>query len=333
MKFFTSLLIVMLWFAPMLSAASNPPSARIDYAMAYVPFVDGVVMFGGWAPPKWRPMNEAWVWNGDSWRQWEMSGAPAFAHHSMAFDAKRNILVVCGRPTPHEGGEYQIWENDGKTWSRKENVPVSSSAQGDPKLTYDSRRSRLVLYVASYDMDAEIWESDGRQWQRAQPTHRPMRCDDNGCQFAYDEHLRKAVLVGEERSEKEPLGWDGKEWGVNGGTGTQTWLWDGTDWKQLKDSQPPRAMWGGMTFDEKRQELMLLTTRMETWVLRSDSWQKLAPPTSPSPSPNGFFGLAYDPDHRNSLFFGGESRQTEPEKEWKYPQTTWIFDGQTWRAR
>jgi len=328
MKIIASILLSL--FLSFTAVGEEHPSGRIDYAMAYVPFLHGVVMYGGWAPPKWRPINEAWVWKGASWTPWQIDGAPAFAHHSMAFDSKRNVLVICGRPTPHEGGEYQIWENDGKSWSRKDNIPVNSSAQGDPKLTYDTRRGRLILYVSSYNQDSETWEFDGVRWKRMQSLHRPMRCDDNGCQFAYDGRLQKALLVGEERTDSNPLGWGGKEWGVNTGTGTQTWLWDGTDWTQLKGPQPPRAMWGGMTFDQRRHQLTLLTTRMETWVLRKDGWQKLSPATSPAPSPNGFFELAYDREHKNSLFFGGESRLTEPEKEWKYPETTWMFDGSKW---
>ncbi len=243
---------------------SEHPSGRIDYAIAYVPFLHSVLMYGGWAPPNWRPTSEAWTWNGTSWSRLQMSGAPAFAHHTMALDSKRGVLVVCGRPTPHEGGEYQIWEYDGNNWSRKANVPVDTAAQGDPKLTYDTRRNRLVLYVASYAGDAEIWESDGKRWQHINAQHRQVRCDDNGCLFQYDESLRKAVLVGEDRSAKEPLGWDGLEWGMNGGSGTQTWLWDGVDWVQVHGEQPPRAMWGGITFDRSHHQLTLLTTRMET---------------------------------------------------------------------
>ena len=314
--------------------ANDKPYGHIDYAITYVPFLHSVVMYGGWSPPRWRPTNEAWTWNGTNWSRWQTANdAPAFAHHTVAFDLKRGVLVVCGRPTPHEGNEYQVWEYDGEKWSRKADLPVSPSALGDPKLTYDSKRNRLVLYVASYSGDAEIWEFDGAGWKRAQFAHRPLLCDDNGCQFQYDESIGKSVLVGESRSGQEPLGWDGHEWGMAGGSGTQTWLWDGADWTQLMGEQPPRAMWGGMTYDRSRDQLVLLTTRMETWRLRRGKWAKLSPANSPQPAPNGFFGLAYDPIHKVSLFFGGENRPSEPEKEWGYPTITWLFDGKTWVSR
>ena len=333
---FTQVLLTLIAISLAASAQSQNaerPSVRIDYAISYVPFLHGVLMYGGWAPPNWIPTNEAWLCDGQKWTRSQAKGAPAFAHHAMAFDARRNVLTVCGRPTPHEGGEYQSWEFDGKAWTRGANIPVGASAHGDPKLTYDTQRKHLVLYVASYNGDAEIWEFDGKDWQQIKFAHRPLRCDDNGCQFQYDENLHRAVLVGEERNVADPLAWDGHEWGMRGGSGTQTWLWDGHDWSQVQGQQPPRAMWGGMTYDRAKKRLILLTTRMETWTLNRRGWLKLNPPNSPAPAPDGFFELAYDPARKISLFFGGESRQREPEKEWKYPETTWAFDGKNWAAQ
>jgi hypothetical protein len=328
-----NLIIVNLIAAPVVALGAEHPSKRIDYAIAYVPFLHSVVMFGGWAPPDWIPTNEASRWDGNGWSRWTAPGAPAFAHHTMAFDSKRNVLVVCGRPTPSAGGEYQVWEYGGDKWERRANIPVGASAQGDPKLTYDSGRNRLLLYVARNLGTAEVWEFDGKDWQLIKSPHQPVRCDDNGCLFQYSGSLKKAVLVGEERTTKEPLAWDGHEWGVAGGSGTQTWLWDGIDWARVPGDQPPRAVWGGITFDSARNQLVLLTTRMETWTLRNGKWLKLHRQRSPQPVPNGFFAIGYDPVRKTSLFFGGESRSSEPEKTWAYPEATWIYDGHHWVSR
>jgi len=277
-------------------------------------------------------MNEAWKWDGRSWSRWTVTGSPAFAHHTMAFDSGRNVLVVCGRPTPAKGGEYQIWEFDGKAWGRKANVPVQPTAQGDPKLTYDEQRKKLVLYAARNGQEAEVWEFEGKDWQLIRSAHQPLRCDDNGCLFQYDGALGKSVLVGEERTSDRLLSWNGDEWGMAGGTGTQTWLWDGADWLRVPGKQPPRAVWGGIGFDTNRHELFLLTTRMETWLLRGERWIRSRPKSSPRPVPNGFFATAYDPSRNSALFFGGESRSSKAEKDWEYPETTWSYDGEKWTS-
>jgi hypothetical protein len=72
---------------------------------------------------------------------------------------------------------------------------------------------------------------------------------------------------------------------------------------------------------------------METWTLREAKWMRLQAKSSPEPVPNGFFRVAYDPSLKTSLFFGGESRSAEPEKDWAYPEGTWTYDGQNWTLR
>jgi hypothetical protein len=306
------------------------PRPRIDYAMAYVPFRHAVAMHGGWYSPRWIPISEVWEWNGQVWSPWETSGAPAFAHHSMVFDSKRNVLVVCGRETPNRGS-YQMWEYDGSKWSQRANIPIGASAQGDIKIAYDIARNRVVLYAARTKATTETWEYDGKSWQQIKSAHQPVRCDD-GALLQYDEAQHKTVLVGEDRTGNNLLTWDGHEWSADGGTGTQTWLWDGSDWTQIEGQQPPKAIWGGIAFDALHQQVVLLTTRMETWVLQR-GWRQRHPSTSPTPAPNGFFAMAYDPIRRVTVFFGGESRQGGLEKNWVYPDTTWMYDGESWSTK
>jgi hypothetical protein len=70
---------------------------------------------------------------------------------------------------------------------------------------------------------------------------------------------------------------------------------------------------------------------METWALQRE-WVQLHP-TAPTASPNGFFAMAFDPIRKVILFFGGESRQGELEKNWVYPDSTWIYDGRSWSTK
>jgi hypothetical protein len=64
-----------------------------------------------------NPANEMWKWDWHGWSKLTDMHSPSFAHHTMTFDSGRNVLVVCGRPTPARGGEYQTWEFNGNEWS------------------------------------------------------------------------------------------------------------------------------------------------------------------------------------------------------------------------
>ena len=278
--------------------------------------------------PTWRPIAEAWKWDGGQhWTRWETNGVPAFAHHAMGFDSKRGVLVIVGRvPGRKVWGDYQTWEYDGFRWARKANVPISKSAQGDAKLSYDVERGKMVLYAALTKGTAETWEHDGKRWRKIKSVHAPVKCDD-GALLQCDQSIHKTILIGESYTGKDILAWDGHQWGYSGGTGTQTWLWDGTDWTQLHGEQPAEAVWGGLAFSKAQQRMILLSTTMETWMLGEKGWQILHPVHSPYPSPNGFFAMAYDPVAQSIIFFGGENRKGRSESEWAYPETTWIYDG------
>ena len=124
-----------------------------------------------------------------------------------------------------------------------------------------------MLYAALTQGSVEIWEFGGKTWELIKAAHQPIRCDDNGCLFQYDAGLKRSVLVDEERNVKEPLGWDGHEWGMAGGTGTQTWLWDGVDWIQVSEERPPRGRPIPASFGSPRP-LPLHHESHELWIGR-----------------------------------------------------------------
>ncbi|MFZ5774639.1 MAG: hypothetical protein ACOY3Z_04065 [Thermodesulfobacteriota bacterium] len=300
-------------------AHAAQPGARIDYAMAYFPPAQAILMHGGWSDDTgWDPSSELWKLDASGWTQITSSGAPAFAHHSMTYDSRRQVMVLCGNTGGTSGG-YETWEYDGAGWTQKSNVPVGIS--GDVEIAYDAARGVTVLYGADPGWEAssappETWTFDGSTWTRMTYAQNPVSCGD-GALLKYDEARQTVVLVG---NPNNPF--------TQGESGTETWLWNGSSWSQVSGVQPGYAVIGGMAYDSVNQEMVLLSTTMRTWTFNGTAWTEQSPAASPTPSPNGLFGMAYDPVRQVAVFFGGESSVSGGTV--SYPTTTWEWNGSSW---
>ncbi|HOJ39125.1 MAG TPA: hypothetical protein PK644_01500, partial [bacterium] len=248
---------LLFFFAVCFSMGAETPPGNIDYVMEYFPKAGGIVMHGGWCEPDWLPRNDVWVLDNNGWRHVIQDSSPAFAHHSMTFNTDRKVLVLCGNTTYTTfTSEYQTWEYDGTDWSRGPELPTEIIF-GDVELAYDQARQVTVLYLHGFLSDfsprTETWEYNGVTWTKKEFLTAPVACSD-GALMKYDPVNRITVLVADD------------------GSGSQTWLWDGTDWKSVAGAQPPDVLGGGMVYDTVRQEMVFLTTTMQTWVFDGTSW-------------------------------------------------------------
>jgi len=290
--------------------AGTLPTGRIDYAANYFAPLKGILMHGGWGESsKWEPMSETWKLDATGWQLLTVQNAPALAHHSMTCDEARQVLVICGQAVMGQGS-HQVWEFNGTVWTRT--AELSGSDWWDAEITYDRDRQRLVLYRASMSGQEETWENAGAAWEKKEYAQKPVVCGD-GALFKYDAGLKKVVLVGSPGFEAP----------------SETWLWDGTNWAKAGGSQPTNASFGGMTYDGARGQMVLLATDMKTYVLDGSGWTPRSPTHSPTPSPMGFFNLAYDTQRQVSVFFGGEASATGGGAP-TYPTATWEWNGAEW---
>ena len=294
------------------SLAGSEPTGRIDYALAYYPPSKALVMHGGWGlVGNWMPMSEMWMLDASGWQTMDAQGSPAFSHHSMVFDESRQVLVVCGQ-TEMMNSSNDIWEFNGSTWTKV--FSLTDTSFGDAELAYDASRQKVVLYRATFSGLVETWELESGTWQKKSPTQKPVAMFD-GALFAYDAGLRKCVVVAEDVNMTK--------------IGSETWLWDGVNWSQSTGSQPDKALMGGMAYDEARQQMVLLSTEMKTWVFDGSGWTLKSPAHSPDYLRAAFFTLKYDPTRRKCVFFGGEVTVAEGDS-LSYPAKTWEWDGQDW---
>lgn len=93
-----------------------PPLA--SHVMAFHDSLRLVVMFGG-ADPDRRPSNALWGWNGIMWQILFRDGPGPRQHTGMAYDRKRNRLVIYGGIKNREESFADTWEWDGQTWQQR----------------------------------------------------------------------------------------------------------------------------------------------------------------------------------------------------------------------
>ena len=139
--------------------------------MVYDTLHEGALMFGGgWAA--FAPINDFWLWNGDSGQWSEISREDAAvpwpgarSGHAMAWDQARNVLVLFGggsaqnprrSPTPGNGMGRRPC---GRTAPSRR----SPGARAGHTMYYDAGRQRTVLFGGSGETgeDAELWEWNG----------------------------------------------------------------------------------------------------------------------------------------------------------------------------
>ena len=139
--------------------------------------------------------------------------------------------------------------------------------------------------------------------------------------LAYDRARERLVLFGGNRvlfgtgSEKDPFLDD---------------MWERHDgaWRQLAVPTPPARAEASMAYDAARRRLVLFggyrgtgdgRVRFgDTWEWDGLRWEERTPPLVP-PARSGA-AMAYDPDRRRVVLFGGSGRSAD----------TWEWDGAVW---
>jgi hypothetical protein len=218
---------------------------------------------------------------------------------AVAFDTRRNVLVVFGGIGIRNGSRYgETWEWDGRTWH--EHDVRGPGLRDHHSMVYDEARGQVVMY-GGWDADrkfpGDTWTWDGTVWTRADTASGPGGA--GHLAMAYDRKRERVVMFGGDTTERAATGdtweWDGKMWhraategpgprtrhrmaydasrGVtllySGqiGTGrtaqspTDTWAWDGRAWTRVAENGPSISTMPTMAYDERRQRVVLFGAR------------------------------------------------------------------------
>lgn len=178
--------------------------------------------------------------------------------------------------------------------------------RGNTAVAYDSLRQRTVLFGGLSDWlgskflyENDTWEWDGKDWIEMHPqTIPPARINQ---MMAFDEKRGVVVMFGgEEHTGNYAL--------------SDTWEWDGTDWKQIFPDYYPPARRGGQLFYDPNSEKIILsggfyyaapdkvfTTVNDAWAWDGKDWQYITTLTDSLRITNP--NTVYDPTQGHTILF------------------------------
>jgi hypothetical protein len=135
--------------------------------------------------------------------------------------------------------------------------------------------------------------------------------------MAYDAARGQVVLFGGDTRATGALG--------------DTWILDGSGWRQVPGEGPPPRSTHQMVYDSRRQRLVVFGGASgsevlgDTWEFDGARWHQMA---TDGPSARTLHGLAYDSARGVTVLFGGVSRLAPDAAS---HGDTWEWDGTVWR--
>lgn len=283
------------------------------HEMVYFEATEQVILVNGGPEEDKSPDDpvELWTWDGNHWSlvAADVEGPNWRNFASVAYDSGRDVLVLYGGIQP--GKDLQdTWEWDGKNWKLiTDQGPGPREAAG---MAYDAGRERVVLFGGAElgQMLNETWEWDGRQWTQI-PVDGPGARFPAG--FIYDEANRNIMLFGGHKYDSQGFTtygdtwiWDGNTWelitpdGPSARDGARavfdpfmqvvflfggaeittsvrnlndSWLWNGTHWKQLELEGPPARVHPAMVYDLKRGVAVMTGGSNGPGSILADIWE------------------------------------------------------------
>ena len=247
--------------------STSGPSARVKHAMAFDLYRGVTVLFGGVHNVD---LADTWEWNGLQWTQRVTATVPpARTFHALASDLSRGRILMFGG-TDFGGDMSDTWEYDGVDWTRAFPV-LQPPARRGAKMAYDPATGGVILFggasAALAATFADTWLWNGSNWTQLAPTTSPLARWFHG--MATDFARARVVLFGGDDGSVGPTlfrdtwEWNGSDWaqptstpappmltltamvwdaardvtvqfgGMTVGLGVsgQTWLFDGTGWR------------------------------------------------------------------------------------------------------
>ncbi|MFN2543944.1 MAG: hypothetical protein ABR600_05145 [Actinomycetota bacterium] len=322
-------------------AQPGGPQFRSDAAMAWMPRIGSVVLFGGY--PDVSPdhlggqLADTWAWDGASWRRIVTAHSPPARYAAgLALDPGSGDLILFGGLSDTYESLADTWRFDGTDWSRVETAVTPErrsyvSMASDPAVGAIELFGGYALekgYVALAD---RWWFVDGR-WTQDIPgvESGPLPPARFGGGLAYDVSTDSMVLFG---GTCDPT--CGGVWAENleavrlpDGTVERRLIWTETPMSWPADrmsagSMVPDPMGRGDLMHGGFGDSTGMAPPTDTWIWDGD-WHRID--TDGAPPGRQALSIAANPASGTAVLTGGLVGYNTLDP------SAWVFDGSRWQA-
>lgn len=170
------------------------PTGRADFAMAFHEGIGLTILQGGD-----NSEGSTWAFDGEKWFTLvdEEDGPGRRWGHTMAYDSKRQRVVLFGGVSAINEILNDTWEFDGQQWLDVTPADGSPPRMRDHAMAYDSARGVTVVF-GGRDAESEgfdqTWEWDGQSWREIITPDTPSPRHE--LQMAYDSRRRQIIMFG-----------------------------------------------------------------------------------------------------------------------------------------
>jgi hypothetical protein len=282
-----------------------PPSPRGEAGVAYDEAHGQMVLFGGRTESQ-NFLDETWTFDGKAWTQMHPAASPTGRQMAgMAYDAARHQVVLVGGMISQNGRQVPLndtWTWDGRAWTQQHPANKAPAVQQNMALAYDPISRMVIVFYVEPVVNGQPhtlgW--NGTDWVELHSATQPANSYGS---FAWDG--TRLIFLGDARQE-------------SGRFQTQTWQWDGGNWRRLNPQvNLPPAQQFATAFDAANGRVIAVSGN-ETWTWDGSTWTRLSLSNAPTGAPY----MAYFPSLQKVLAWGDRWSSRTGD--------LWSWDGSTW---
>ena len=292
------------------AASAVQPQARAGHALVFDTRRQRVLLVNGDQVTAGTE-GEVWSWNGGTWELSDRSGPSPRTLGGVAYDTKRQVLVLQGGlPGQGDGlfGDTREW--NGSAWQlRSEGGP---GIRNHHAMVFDEARGVTLLFGGqdhNFNPLGDTWTWDGTTWRQVATSGPPARIHHD---LVYDKQRGTVLLFG----------------GQSGPNSlSDFWEWNGESWREIRQPGPSARSHHRMAFDAATGKVHLFggfTSDQRAWTWDGSKWE---PFVGTLPPWRALQAMTYDAARKRIVLFGGYWDGRNLDDTWELVNGQWVRAG------